>query len=84
MKSSERSLSVWESTNPQHEFPPLTGDATADVVIVGAGIAGMSVAYHLAKAGGAWSCWTTTRSAGAKTGQTTPTLPAPWTTTTRC
>src|SRR3954463_2412312 len=31
--------------------PPLTGHDRADVVVVGAGIAGLSVAYELAKAG---------------------------------
>ena len=76
MKSSERSLSVWESTNPQHEFPPLTGDATADVAIVGAGIAGMSVAYHLAKAGQSVVVLDDNAVGGGETGQTTAHLTA--------
>jgi glycine/D-amino acid oxidase-like deaminating enzyme/nitrite reductase/ring-hydroxylating ferredoxin subunit len=49
--SSERSVSVWEATAPQQAFPPLTGEAEADVCVVGAGIAGMTTAYLLAKAG---------------------------------
>jgi glycine/D-amino acid oxidase-like deaminating enzyme len=32
-------------------FEPLTEDAEADVCVVGAGIAGLSVAYQLTKAG---------------------------------
>ncbi|HKP75665.1 MAG TPA: FAD-dependent oxidoreductase [Longimicrobiaceae bacterium] len=71
MQSSERSLSVWESTNPQHEFPPLAGDATADVAIVGAGLAGMSVAYHLAKAGQSVIVLDDNAVGGGETGQTT-------------
>ena len=43
--------SVWMSTANLPSFPPLTADLQADVCIVGAGIAGISVAYHLTKAG---------------------------------
>jgi len=71
MQSSERSLSVWESTNPQHDYPPLTGDARADVVVVGAGIAGMSVAYFLAKAGQSVIVLDDNAVGGGETGQTT-------------
>ena len=49
MKSSERSVSVWETTNPQPEFPALKGEAEADVCVVGAGLAGMTTAYLLAR-----------------------------------
>jgi gamma-glutamylputrescine oxidase len=34
-----------------HAYPPLDGDASADVAVVGAGIAGIATAYFLAKAG---------------------------------
>lgn len=71
MESSERSLSVWESTNPQKEFPRLEGDARADVAIVGAGIAGMSVAYFLAKAGKSVIVLDDNGVGGGETGQTT-------------
>jgi glycine/D-amino acid oxidase-like deaminating enzyme/nitrite reductase/ring-hydroxylating ferredoxin subunit len=71
MQSSERSLSVWESTNPQREFPRLDGDATADVVVVGAGIAGMSVAYHLARAGQKVVVLDDNAVGGGESGQTT-------------
>jgi len=49
--SAERSRSLWMSTAAVNEAPPLTEDDRADVVVVGAGIAGLSVAYELAKAG---------------------------------
>ena len=71
MQSSERSISVWEATNPQHERPPLAGDATADVAIVGAGLAGMSVAYHLARAGRSVVVLDDNAVGGGETGQTT-------------
>ncbi len=51
MESTERSVSVWERTETQRTFTPLAGDAEADVCVVGAGIAGMSAAYLLAKQG---------------------------------
>lgn len=51
MESTERSVSVWELTEAQRTFTPLAGDAEADVCVVGAGIAGMTAAYLLAKAG---------------------------------
>lgn len=71
MQSSERSLSVWEQSSPQKSYPPLTGDARADVVVVGAGIAGMSVAYHLAKAGQRVIVLDDNAVGGGETGQTT-------------
>jgi glycine/D-amino acid oxidase-like deaminating enzyme/nitrite reductase/ring-hydroxylating ferredoxin subunit len=76
MQSSERSTSLWESTNPQHDYPPLAGDATADVAIVGAGIAGMSVAYHLARAGQRVIVLDDNAVGGGETGQTTAHLTA--------
>jgi len=47
----ERTLSVWKATSSRPHDPPLERDVFADVCVVGAGIAGMSVALHLAKAG---------------------------------
>src|SRR5215471_9763647 len=48
---SEQSVSVWMRSAPAPEFPPLDADAEADVCVVGAGIAGLTTAYLLAKAG---------------------------------
>lgn len=43
--------SIWMDTAEVPEFPALMEDATADVCVVGAGIAGMMTAYHLAREG---------------------------------
>ena len=43
--------SVWHTTTTVPEFPKLENDITTDVCIIGAGIAGMSAAYMLARAG---------------------------------
>jgi glycine/D-amino acid oxidase-like deaminating enzyme/nitrite reductase/ring-hydroxylating ferredoxin subunit len=71
MQSSERSVSVWEATRPQRQTTPLRGDAEADVCVVGAGIAGMTVAYLLAKAGKRVVVLDDNAVGGGETGQTT-------------
>jgi len=43
--------SAWMTTAEVPDFPPLAEDAECDVCVVGAGIAGMTTAYTLAKAG---------------------------------
>jgi glycine/D-amino acid oxidase-like deaminating enzyme/nitrite reductase/ring-hydroxylating ferredoxin subunit len=48
---SGQTRSVWVQTADSPAGQPLGADARADVCIVGAGIAGMSVAYQLTKAG---------------------------------
>ena len=48
---SERSVSYWQRTATVEDAPPLGADQSTDVVIIGAGIAGLSTAYELAKAG---------------------------------
>jgi glycine/D-amino acid oxidase-like deaminating enzyme/nitrite reductase/ring-hydroxylating ferredoxin subunit len=47
--SKERSRSIWRPV--EFRAPPLEGKATTDVAVVGSGIAGLSVAYELARAG---------------------------------
>jgi glycine/D-amino acid oxidase-like deaminating enzyme len=43
--------SIWLDETPADVQPPLTEDATADVAVVGGGIAGVATAYHLSRAG---------------------------------
>ena len=47
----EHSQSLWTKDGPAIDAPTLAGDASADVVVVGAGIAGLSTAYELARLG---------------------------------
>lgn len=47
----QRTRSLWMDWAPLETAPPLIEDLRADVVVVGAGIAGISTAYLLARAG---------------------------------
>ena len=49
--SSEHSISLWMSTAVLDDAPALNKDERCDVIVVGSGIAGMSVAYELAAQG---------------------------------
>jgi glycine/D-amino acid oxidase-like deaminating enzyme len=52
MLNDPRSHGLWEKTAPQPpETTPLSGDLTADVVVVGGGYTGLSSALHLAEEG---------------------------------
>lgn len=53
MNDSTRMRSLWHDTlgSRRRYWPPLTGDADADVVIIGAGITGLTTAWHLLRAG---------------------------------
>jgi len=46
-----RSESLWTGTVDPAQYPPLDADARADVCVVGAGIAGLTTAYLLAREG---------------------------------
>ena len=46
-----RSGSLWTATTDLPEFPQLQADLRVDVCVVGAGIAGLSIAYLLTRAG---------------------------------
>src|SRR5438067_214942 len=46
-----RLLSFWERTAQCPTFPPLESSISADVAVVGAGIAGMMTAYYLSRDG---------------------------------
>ena len=47
----ERSRSCWMAVAPMIEASPLASDATCDVAVIGAGIAGLSTAYELSRGG---------------------------------
>lgn|SRR5690606_20027655 len=42
---------VWSSTGFLPSYPKLSADIQADVAVIGAGITGLSTAYHLSQAG---------------------------------
>ncbi len=50
MKSHHGSISLWQDASVP-DFPRLRASVKADVCVIGAGIAGMSAAYHLARQG---------------------------------
>ena len=47
----ERSTSFWMHEAPVIDAPSLTSDAECDVVVIGSGIAGLSIAYELSRFG---------------------------------
>src|SRR5919109_4902105 len=48
---SGNTVSVWMDTSKMSRFAPLEEDLSCDVCIVGAGIVGLTTAYHLVRAG---------------------------------
>lgn len=48
---SEQSRSIWMATAKLPDAPSLSADTTADVAVVGSGIAGLSTGYELTQAG---------------------------------
>ena len=51
MKQTTAATSVWLASATVPQFAALTGDEAADVCVIGAGIAGLSTAYMLLRAG---------------------------------
>src|ERR687893_1753620 len=47
----ERSTSFWMEKGPAIDAPTLSSDESCDVVVIGAGIAGLSTAYELSRFG---------------------------------
>jgi glycine/D-amino acid oxidase-like deaminating enzyme/nitrite reductase/ring-hydroxylating ferredoxin subunit len=64
-------VSVWAATADVPQYPPLAEDAETDVCVVGAGIAGMTTAYLLARAGKRVVVLDDGPIAGGETGRTT-------------
>ncbi|TXS48827.1 FAD-dependent oxidoreductase [Streptomyces sp. t39] len=63
--------SYWMLSTPETSFPPLRGTTTADVVVVGAGIAGLSTAWELVGSGRSVVVLEADRVAAGVTGHTT-------------
>ena len=72
---SGRTTSVWMNTEVP-ELPPLTSDMRSTVCVIGAGIAGMTTAYLLARAGRAVVVIDDGPIGGGETGRTTAHLTA--------
>ena len=51
MKEERIHKSLWTVTAPTRRYPPLPGDMTVDVAVVGGGIAGLTTAWLLKRAG---------------------------------
>lgn len=68
--------SHWMTTAPGTPYPPLAEDLTADVVVVGAGIAGICTAWELTRAGRSVVLLEADRVAAGVTGHTTAKLTA--------
>ncbi|MEO5803766.1 MAG: FAD-binding oxidoreductase [Verrucomicrobiota bacterium] len=63
--------SFWQTSAALPEFPSLTNDIEVDVVIIGAGLTGITAAHLLKKAGAKVALLERGRCAGADTGHTT-------------
>jgi glycine/D-amino acid oxidase-like deaminating enzyme len=61
----------WSDTAPIPEYPPLHGDLTVDVAVIGGGITGVTAAYLLRKQGASVALLERQRFAGRDTGHTT-------------
>jgi glycine/D-amino acid oxidase-like deaminating enzyme/nitrite reductase/ring-hydroxylating ferredoxin subunit len=59
------------TTSGENTFPPLDRDLAADVCIIGAGIAGLTTAYHLAREGKSVIVLDDGPAGGGETGRTT-------------
>jgi len=66
-----RNVPVWIDDTPIRKFPTLQRNITADVLVVGAGITGITVAYLLKKAGSTVALIERERVASIDTGHTT-------------
>jgi len=66
-----KSEPVWRHEDPNELQPPLQTDVSVDVCVVGAGIAGMTTAYLLAKQGQSVVVLDDGRVGGGQTGHTT-------------
>jgi glycine/D-amino acid oxidase-like deaminating enzyme/nitrite reductase/ring-hydroxylating ferredoxin subunit len=63
--------SIWHGTCEVPKYPKLTKSGSTNVCVIGAGIAGLSVAYHLARAGKKVTVLDDGPIGGGETGRTT-------------
>ncbi|MCP3138753.1 FAD-dependent oxidoreductase [Pyxidicoccus xibeiensis] len=63
--------SLWTLTTPPRDFPSLPGDLTVDVAIIGGGMAGLTTAWLLKRAGKRVAVLEMHRILSGQTGQTT-------------
>ena len=63
--------SVWSETEPAPRHPPLSGDTTADVAIIGGGLTGVTAALLLQRAGQRVALIESRRIGKGETGKTT-------------
>ena len=68
--------SYWMESSPGPSYPPLDRDVEADVVVIGAGIAGLSAAWELSRTGRSVVVLEAHRVASGVTGFTTAKLTA--------
>jgi glycine/D-amino acid oxidase-like deaminating enzyme/nitrite reductase/ring-hydroxylating ferredoxin subunit len=73
-ENAQLSGSYWLETAPGAPRPPLTEDIEADVAVIGGGIAGLSTAFELARAGRSVVVLEAGRIAASVTGHTTAKL----------
>src|SRR6267143_4081423 len=66
-----RNVSVWIDDTPIRKFPKLQKNISVDVLVVGAGVTGITVAYLLKKAGSTVALIERERVASIDTGHTT-------------
>ena len=71
MPESGNTLSLWADTFPVPQYRPLQKDIRADVCVIGAGIAGITTAYMLAKSGKSVVVLDDGPIGGGETGRTT-------------
>lgn len=71
MNTKAQAMSVWMATTPTTAYPSLHQDLSVDTVVIGGGIAGISVAYELKKRGQRVALVESGRIVEAATGNTT-------------